>query len=118
MFFKGDRRKKLQKVVEENYKAITALAFKWQTGEKDRVVKVASMMADLKGEHEDFDSMLLSFHSYVEKHTKEWLEWPDGNRNNYIGYLHKTERVKQFCLRDGKEQVLHTEQDQEDWSDF
>lgn len=116
MFFKGDRRKRIQKVIEENYLSITGFKLKWLAGEKPRVVKVISLMADLKNEHEDFDVIIFSFNEYVEKATKEWLVWPDGNRTNYIGYLHKTERLKQFCLRDASE--TPTTQDQEEWSDF
>lgn len=84
----------------------THIKWKWETGEKARVVTIMTIMSD-ELLLDDFEELYKHFCAYLEETMGDWLKWPESARYNLIGYLTDKNRIRLFASKNKKNVSTH-----------
>ena len=99
MRVQGDDRKLIYSIYEEVYRKYISEGFKWKKGEKGKALKVFILFCEALNYRDDseFKEAGKLFIDYCEEEGNNWIRWQDSNRNNYLGYLTSTTRIKNWA---------------------
>lgn len=112
------KRNKIYKGFDHVYKKHVGIPFKFQKGEKGRVVNLFTQFCELSGVRDPdlFDEVYLEFAKYLISKTKEWLSWEHASRVNYIGFLDKPQSMSIFIKKTDSQETSIAGQTDEGWS--
>ena len=98
MLVRGNNLKGLYTTLSDAYYAQTGIVWKWDSGEKGRVKRIFTHVAEAMSlrDEEDFQAALKVFEKYVSQQTKDWLAWNKRSRSNYLGFLDKAQEIALF----------------------
>lgn len=111
---KGPQLTSLYKSVSSQYETAIDVKWKWQAGEKKRVLQSFIRFCESMKvrDRELLEEMMSGFGSYVEKQSKLWSKWDKATRENYLGFVMKTESIAIYVaktVRDDSAEELEIE---------
>ena len=90
------RLKYLYQSVVEPYEKKIKSKWKWEKGEKERVVQNYIMFCEAAGvrDLERIDEMIQEYLKFATKRANQWVTWQHAERRNYLGFVLNRDEAK------------------------